>query len=263
MARRKNPSGKPAKYPSDVKKRKPAAPPPAARAVKRPRALGPAAPELAGLVDAIADELGDFRGGTCPSCSKLHGDVDRNCRWCGAMLRRACPKCERPVADNVRYCTGCGHEVPELRKAGAIAERSPDDPQRITTDTPPSTAIVPAAPAAPEELWEADDVGLFAAGVDAVLMKMDSPLLTDVERARIDKRTAVMANKYFRPGAKWRDEFLWVASFGKPLLFAMYIKWVVVPDRARERAAEEKKAAAPAAPSSPAPSGPINLERVV
>jgi hypothetical protein len=215
------------------------------RAPPPPRA--PAAPELGRLVDEVVAELADVAGGSCPTCSKAHSDEDRNCRFCGSMLRRAC-KCGRLAADGVRFCTACGSEVPELRKAAQLAAAAASSSS--SPDAPPPA---PLAPLEPEDLWEPDDVTWFAAGIDAILMKMDAPLLDEKERARIDKRTAVMANKYFRPGARWKDEVLWVAAWGKPLVMAAYIRYVVMPDRERERAASAKlEAPAPIPPPPPA-----------
>jgi Double zinc ribbon len=239
-----------------------AAPAPPPRKRGRPQAP---APELRELVDQVVGDLAGTLGGVCPSCTRPHSDEDRNCRHCGAMLRRACPSCARPAPDvDVRYCTGCGAEVPALKRAAASTEESSSSPPSRDTAAaaPPSTAlaIIPE-----DELWEPDDVTLFAAGVDALLLKMGAPLMDDAERSRIDKRTAKMANKYFRPGGRWKDEILWVGSWAKPLLMAAYIRYVVAPDREREAKREESKpavATTTTGESAPAPKGPVNLESV-
>ncbi|HEX8010220.1 MAG TPA: zinc ribbon domain-containing protein [Casimicrobiaceae bacterium] len=223
----------------------------------KPRAGRPM-PALAAIADAIVPELsGEQLGGVCPSCGAAHADIDRNCRKCGELVRHACPKCDRSVDDDAtRFCTGCGASLPEfkrrapLQRLGAAAEEDPPEseigprPRLEALEAPPSSsssssssALAPPAPDDPAP-WDESDVGFFASGINLILTKMGSPMLSAAEVAKIDKRTAVMANKWLRPQGKWKEEILWAASWAPPLVFAVYIRYVVAPDRARAAAAE-------------------------
>lgn len=195
-----------------------------------------AAPLLAELANEPAAELcGRQLGGVCPN-GHAHDDTDKNCRLCGAAVHRVCAHCDQPYDDDSRFCTGCGRDIPQRAAA------APASPGLINPDQP--STLAPSSPAPAAELggyeWQPEDMSMFAFGVDALLVKLREKPLDDKERDKLLRVMAPVANKHYRPGAKYREEVALVMALGGLLVPALGVYLFVLPDRRKARELEDK-----------------------
>lgn len=130
------------------------------------------------------------------------------------------------------FCKECG--TPATSKAAA----APSAPTVTTT-----LAIAPA-PAPPAERWEADDMFVVTSCVEFVIARLagekaDECELSDKTKERIGERAAVVANKHFVIGGKWKEEIALGMAIAGAIFPAAYIGLVELP-REKRRAERER-----------------------
>lgn len=226
----KSPPSTPAKKPPASKvPPKPPTPAPAPRG--RPRKLPPTLAELAGQ---FAPHLDGVKGGTCENCDAPCGDNDRCCTACGTPVRNECSKCGTAMRDGMAFCKECG--TPAAAKPAAAP---------VAADAPPVVALTPSqSPPPPVERWEGEDMFIVSSCVELVIARLagekaDECEMSDKQKDRINDRAAVVANKHFIIGGKWKEEIALGMAIAGAIFPAAYIGFVEIP-REKRRAERER-----------------------
>jgi len=197
---------------------------PDAAAFKRPRGRPPAAlPTLEALAAQEAPHLAAVTGGVCKSCKRDYSDTDRCCTYCGTPVRLECAGCREPMREGQARCSQCG------------------EPARSATP-PPTAAATEATPPPPAQRWDADDMFIVSSAVEMMIMRLNPDAedpLSDAQRKRINERAAVVANKHFIVGGKWKEEIALGMAIAGAIFPAAYIGLVEIP-REKRRAERER-----------------------
>jgi hypothetical protein len=225
----KSPPSAPAKKPPAPKSPpKSASPSPSfTRPRGRPRKLPPT---LAELAQQPAPHLDAVTGGVCSTCEAEYSDADRCCTKCGTSVRKECP-CGAPLQDGMQFCRECGK--PAASKPAALAAAAP------------AAIAPPVSPPPPvEDSWAAPDMWPVTGGVELVITKLagdqaDEVELDDATKKRIQERAAIVANKHFQIGGRWKDEIQLGMAIVGAIWPAMYIGLVEIP-REKRRAERER-----------------------